>query len=50
MAETPLAQLGLLAVAVNRTGDTTVAPFTGAVTVTVPPSAKPVSRSTTERL
>jgi hypothetical protein len=29
-----LAQLGLLAVAVNRTGDTTVAPFTGAVTVT----------------
>jgi hypothetical protein len=49
MAETPLAQLGLLAVAVNCTGDATVDPLTGAVTVTVPPSAKPANRSTTQR-
>jgi hypothetical protein len=34
MAETPFAQVGLLAVAVNCTGDETVAPFVGADTVT----------------
>ena len=34
MAETPFAQVGLLAVAVNCTGDTTVAPLLGLDTVT----------------
>src|ERR1700681_4310883 len=37
MAETPFAQPGLLAVAVNCTGDTTVAPLVGLDTVTPAP-------------
>jgi hypothetical protein len=41
MAEIPFAQVGLLAVAVNCTGDATVAPFVGADTVT--PAAGGVS-------
>jgi hypothetical protein len=49
MAETPLAQVGLLAVAVNCTGDTTVAPVLGVDTVTVAPSAKLESRTAAER-
>jgi hypothetical protein len=45
MAEIPFAQVGLLAVAVNCTGDATVAPLVGLDTVTVAPSAKLESRT-----
>jgi hypothetical protein len=45
MAEIPFAQVGLLAVAVNCTGDATVAPLAGLETVTVAPSAKLESRA-----
>jgi hypothetical protein len=49
MAETPFAQVGLLAVAVNCTGDTTVALLLGLDTVTVAPSAKLESRIAADR-
>jgi hypothetical protein len=49
MAETPLAQVGLLAVAVNCTGDTTVAALPGLDTVTVPASAKLENKISVDR-
>jgi hypothetical protein len=50
MAETPFAQVGLLAVAVNCTGDETVAPLVGADTVTVAPKAKLERRTAADRV
>jgi hypothetical protein len=49
MAETPLAQVGLLAVAVKRTGDTTVVALLGLDTETLPANAKLESRSVADR-
>jgi hypothetical protein len=50
MAETPFAQVGLLAVAVNCTGDASVNPLVGADTATVAPTAKLEARTVTHRV
>jgi hypothetical protein len=50
MAEIPFAHVGLLAVAVNCTGDVTVAPLVGLDTETVAPSARLESRTVADRV
>jgi hypothetical protein len=49
MAETPFAQVGLLLVAVNWTGEVTVDPLTGLDTETVAPRAQLESRRVTPK-